>query len=41
MRCKGVGGFRSVLLRCELTQDGASGFGFGKGRLGVVLKTRE
>ena len=40
-RCKGVGVFGSVLLRCELAQDEARGFGFGKGCSGVVLTTRD
>ena len=29
MRCKGVRGFGSALLRCELAQDGARGYGVG------------
>ena len=40
-RCKGVRGFGSVSLRCELAQDGATGFGIGKGCSGMVLKTQE
>ena len=31
--------FGSVLLRHKLAQDGARGFGFGKGCSGVVLTT--
>ena len=41
MRCKGVRGFRSALLRCELAQDGARGYGVGKRCLGMVLMTQE
>ena len=33
--------FGSVLLRRKLAQDGARGFGFGKGCSGVVLMTRD
>ena len=40
-RCKGVRGFRSALLRCELAQDAARGFRIGKWCSGVVLMTRE
>ena len=38
---QGGWGFRSALLRHELTQDGASRFGIGKGCSGMVLKTQE
>ena len=41
MGCKGVRGFRSALLRCELAWDGARGFGMGNGCLGMVLMTQE
>ena len=41
MRCKGVRGFRSVLLRCELARGGARGFRIGKGCSGMVLMTRD
>ena len=40
-RCKGVRGFRSALLRCELAQDGARGYGVGKRCSGMVLMTQE
>ena len=33
--------FGSALLRHELTQDGARGFGFGIECLGMVLTTRD
>ena len=33
--------FRSALLRCELTQDGARGFGIGIGCSGMILMTQE
>ena len=33
--------FRSALLRCELIQDGARGFGIGIGCSGVILMTQE
>ena len=36
-RHKGVGVFRSALLRCE----GVRGFGFGIGCSGVILMTRD
>ena len=35
-RCKGVGVFRSALLRCE----GVRGFGFGIGCSGVIQMTQ-
>ena len=41
MRCKGIGGFGSALLRCELAQDGARGFGSGKKCLGMVLMAQK
>ena len=41
MRCKGVRGFGSALLRCEFAQDGARGYGVGKKCSGVVLMTQE
>ena len=40
-RRKGVGVFGSALLRRELAQDGARGFGFGIGCSGVILVTRD
>ena len=40
-RRKGVGVFGSALLRCELAQDGARGFGSGIGCLGMILTTRD
>ena len=33
--------FGSALLRCELAQDGARGFGSGIGCSGVILMTRD
>ena len=36
MRCKGVRGFRSALLRCEMARDGARGFRVGNGCSGKV-----
>ena len=33
--------FESALLRCELTRDGARGFGSGKGCSGMVLMTQD
>ena len=41
MRRKGVRGFGSALLRCELAQDGARGYGVGKRCSGMVLMTWE
>ena len=41
LRCKGVRGFGSVLLRRELTRDGARGFGSGIGCSRMILMTRE
>ena len=41
MRCKGVRGFGSALLRCKLAWDGARGFRIGKGCSGMVLMTWE
>ena len=41
MRCKGVRGFRSALLRCKLARDGARGYRVGKRCSGMVLITRE
>ena len=38
-RRKGVGVFGSVLLRHELAQDGARGFGSGIGCSGMILMT--
>ena len=40
-RHKGVRGFGSALLRCELAQDGARGYGVGKRCSGMVLITWE
>ena len=39
MRCKGVGGFGSALLRHRLVRDGARGFGIDKQDSGMVLMT--
>ena len=41
LRRKGVRGFGSALLRCELARDGARGFGNSIGCSGVILMTRE
>ena len=41
MRCKGVRGFRSALLRCKLARDGARGFGIGIGCSRMVLTTQD
>ena len=40
-RHKGVRGFGSAFLRCELAQDGARGYGVGKRCSGMVLMTWE
>ena len=40
-RCKGVRGFRSALLKHELAQNGARGFGVGNECSGRVLMTQE
>ena len=41
MRCKGVRGFSSPLLRHELAWNGATGFGIDMGCSGMVLMTWE
>ena len=38
-RCRGVGVFGCVLLRCELAWDGARGFRSGIGCSGMILMT--